>query len=131
LNGDKNMDELSNQKAAIIQTERGLSISGTRITIFDVMYYLKAQYPPKFIRDSFDLTDEQIGAALSYIETHPEEVEAEYQEMLKSGEEIRQYWEERNRDRFARIAANPPSAGSEAVRLKLLQNRMLRESKKQ
>jgi hypothetical protein len=35
------MDEVSNQKAAIIHTERGLSISGTRITIFDVMYYQK------------------------------------------------------------------------------------------
>jgi uncharacterized protein (DUF433 family) len=125
------MDELSNQKAAIIQTERGLSISGTSITIYDVMYYLKAQYPPKFIRDSFDLTDEQMRAALYYIETHPVEVEAEYQEMLKSGEEIRQYWEERNRERFARIAANPPTPGSEAVRVRLIQSRMQREAKKQ
>lgn len=125
------MEEVSNQKAAIVHTERGLSISGTRITIFDVMRYLKAQYPPKFIRDSFELTDEQISVALFYIETHETEVETEYQEMLKSGEEIRQYWEEYNRERFARIAAAPPSAGSEAVRLKLLQNRMLREAKKQ
>jgi uncharacterized protein (DUF433 family) len=124
------MDEVSNQKAAIIHTERGLSISGTRITIFDVMYYLKAQYPPKYIRDSFDLTDEQIGVALSYIETHPEEVEAEYQEMLKSGEEIRQYWEERNREHFARIAANPPTPGYEAARIKLIQSRMQWEAKK-
>lgn len=124
------MDEVLQPQAAIIHTERGLSISGTRITIFDVMYYLKAQYPPKYIRDSFDLTDEQIGVALSYIETHPEEVEAEYREMLKSGEEIRQYWEERNRDRFARIAANPPTPGYEAVRVKLLQNRVLRKAKK-
>ncbi|NJK76909.1 MAG: DUF433 domain-containing protein [Oscillatoriales cyanobacterium RU_3_3] len=125
------MEEVSNQKAAIVHTERGLSISGTRITIFDVMGYLKAQYPPKFIRDSFELTDEQISVALSYIETHETEVETEYQEMLKSGEEIRQYWEERNRERFARIAANPPRPGYEAARIKLIQNRMQREAKKQ
>jgi len=36
------------------------------LTKQDVMYYLKAQYPPKFIRDSFNLTDEQISAVLSY-----------------------------------------------------------------
>ncbi|NJS42054.1 DUF433 domain-containing protein [Candidatus Gracilibacteria bacterium] len=79
------MEEVSNQKAAIVHTERGLSISGTRITIFDVMGYLKAQYPPKFIRDSFELTDEQISVALSYIETHETEVETEYQRDVEIG----------------------------------------------
>ena len=59
----------SNGQTAIIRTERGLTIAGTRITLYDVMDYLKAQYPPKFIRDVFNLTDAQIHAALSYIET--------------------------------------------------------------
>jgi hypothetical protein len=52
------------------------------------MDYLKAQYPPKFIRDAFNFTDEQIHAALFYIEVHQTEVEAEYQEILKTAEEI-------------------------------------------
>ena len=34
----------------IIRTERGLTISGTRITLYDVMDYVTAQYPPKFIQ---------------------------------------------------------------------------------
>jgi uncharacterized protein (DUF433 family) len=60
----------SNKQTMIIRTERGLTISGTRITLYDVMDYLREQYPPKFIRDSFNLTDEQVCAALSYIEAH-------------------------------------------------------------
>jgi len=60
---------VSNGQTAIIRTERGLTISGTRITLYDVMDYLKAQYPPKFIRDAFNLTDAQIHAPLFYIET--------------------------------------------------------------
>jgi len=40
----------SNEQTAIIRTERGLTIAGTRITLYDVMDYVTAQYPPKFIQ---------------------------------------------------------------------------------
>ncbi|WP_333229401.1 DUF433 domain-containing protein [Microcoleus sp. Pol12B5] len=80
----------------IVRTERGLTIAGTRITLYDVIDHLKAQYPPKFIREVFNLKDEQIRAAISYIEAHQTDVEAQDQEILKSAEETRQYWEERN-----------------------------------
>lgn len=121
----------SNGQSGIIRTERGLTIAGTRITLYDVMDHLKAQYPPKFIRDAFNLTDEQIRTALSYIETHHAEVEAEYQEILKAAAETQQYWEERNRERFARIAATPPRPGYEALRAKLRERREQREAQKQ
>lgn len=125
------MAPASNGQTAIIRTERGLTIAGTRITLYDVMDYLKAQYPPKFIRDAFNLTDEQLHAALSYIEVHQTEVEAEYQDVLKTAEETRHYWEERNRDRFAQLAAAPPRPGYEAVRAKLQERRSQKVSKKQ
>jgi uncharacterized protein (DUF433 family) len=125
------MTPASNEEISIIRTERGLTIAGTRITLYDVMDYLKAQYPSKFIRDAFNLTDEQIHAALSYIEVHQTAVEAEYQEILKTAEEIRQYWEQRNRERFARIAAASPRPGYEAVRAKLQERKAHREAKKQ
>jgi uncharacterized protein (DUF433 family) len=125
------MASAANKQSSIIRTERGLTIAGTRITLYDVMDHLKAQYPPKFIRDAFNLTDEQIRIALSYIETHRTEVEAEYQEILKAAAETQQYWEERNRERFARIAATPPRPGYEAVRAKLQERREQREAQKQ
>lgn len=53
------MVSVSNNQPIIIRTERGLTISGTRITLYDVMDYLTAQYPAKFIRSLFDLTDDQ------------------------------------------------------------------------
>jgi uncharacterized protein (DUF433 family) len=103
----------------VILTPRGLTIAGTRITLYDVMDYVTAEYPPKFIRDMLNLTDEQVNAALSYIEAHRAEVEAEYQTVLREAEEIRQYWEERNRERIAQIKALPPKPGQEAIRAKL------------
>jgi uncharacterized protein (DUF433 family) len=107
------------QQSSIIRTERGLTIAGTRITLYDVMDYAIAQYPPKFIRGLFNLTDEQISAALSYIETNRTEVEAEYQTVLRETEELRQYYEERNRDLIARLATKPPQPGMEAAWEKL------------
>ncbi|OUL18112.1 DUF433 domain-containing protein [Nostoc sp. 106C] len=109
----------SNAQTGIIRTERGLTIAGTRITIYDVMDFLKAQYPPKLIRDKFNLTDEQINAALSYIKANSTQVEAEYQEVLQTREEIRQYWEERNREHFACIATMPRKPGQETLWAKL------------
>ena len=113
------MTSRSDEQTAIIRTERGLTIAGTRITIYDIMDYVTAQYPPKFIRGLFDLTEEQINAALAYIEANCATVEAEYQMVLKEAEELRLYYEEKNRALIARIAAQPPKPGEEAIRAKL------------
>jgi uncharacterized protein (DUF433 family) len=113
------MTPTSNGQPIIIRTERGLTIAGTRITLYDVIDFLKVQYPPKLIRDTFNLTDAQINAALSYIKANQIQVETEYQEVLQTREEIHQYWEERNRDRLARIASMPRKPGQEAIWAKL------------
>jgi len=109
----------SNDQQAIIRTERGLTIAGTRITLYDVMDYVTEHYPPKFICAMLGLTQDQVTAALSYIKAYRTEVEAEYHLVLKEAEELRQYYEKQNRERIARIAAKPPKAGTEAVRAKL------------
>lgn len=109
----------SNGQCTIVRTERGLTISGTRITLYDVMDYLTAGYPSKLIREKLSLTDNQVDTALLYIDKHRAEVEAEYQEVLQIAEDSRQYWEERNREHFARLAAIPPKPGQEDIRAKL------------
>lgn len=106
-------------RSEVIQTDRGLTIAGTRITLYDVMDYFTAGYPAKLIREKLCLTDAQIDAALSYIEAHQAEVETEYQQVLQIAEGNRQYWEERNREHFARLAATPQKPGQEAIRAKL------------
>jgi uncharacterized protein (DUF433 family) len=118
------------EQPEIIRTERGLTISGTRTSLYAVLDFLKAQYPPKLIRDKFNLTDAQIEAALTYIEANRTEVEAEYQEVLQTREEIRQYWEERNRDRFANLATKPRKPEQKALWEKLEQQKAKRTSVK-
>jgi uncharacterized protein (DUF433 family) len=113
------MATVSNKKPTIIRTEQGLTISDTRITIYDVMDHLVAGRPLTLILNWLPLTETQLETALAYINANRAEVEAEYQEVLKTADEIRQYWEKRNRERFARIAALPPQPGQEALWEKL------------
>jgi len=96
----------TNNQTTVVRTERGLSVSGTRITLYQIMDYLKAEWHPKLIRQWLDLTEQQISDVMNYISTHQNEVEAEYQSVLQQAEEIRKYWDERNRERFEKIASS-------------------------
>lgn len=109
----------SSGQTAIIRTERGLTIAGTRITLYDVIAHLVPGRDPKLILNWLPLTEAQLDSALAYIETHRSEVEAEYQDVLRTAEDIKQYWEEHNRERLSRIAAIPPKPGQEALWAKL------------
>lgn len=113
------MTPISYDQSAIIRTERGLTIAGTRITLYDVMDYVTAQYPRQFIQGLFELTNEQIAAALAYIKANRAEVDTEYQQVLKATEELRQYYETQNKERVAQVAASPPPPGLEAAWKKL------------
>ena len=104
-----------NGAPALVRAGRGLTISGTRTTIYEVMDYLKAGWPRALVRDWMILTEAQMDVVLAYIETHRDEVEVEYQLVLQEAEETRAYWEARNRIRFQRIAQLPPPPGREAL----------------
>ncbi len=103
----------------VSRTSRGLSIAGTRITLYSLLDYFRAGWPPHLIRDEFNLTDHQIAEVVKYIEAHGSEVEAEYQAVLQQAEENRQYWEARNKEHLAKVVALPPKPGQEELRTKL------------
>lgn len=113
------MTSVSNGQSEIIRTERGLTIAGTRITLYDVMDHLKAGWTPQLIRNWLPLTEEQLDAVLYYIDAHHQEVEAEYQTVLQIARENQEYWQERNRDRLGYIAKLPPQPGKEEIHAKL------------
>lgn len=108
-----------NSQPTVVRTSRGLSIVGTRITLYSIMDYVTAGWPPKLIRNRFNLTDQQISDVMAYLAEHQTEVDAEYQQVLQQAAENRSYWEERNRDHFAKIAALPPKPGQAEIRAKL------------
>jgi uncharacterized protein (DUF433 family) len=78
-------------EAKIVETGRGPTILGTRITVFDVIEYYKTGWHPDMIASILSLSSRQVEAAIRYIEEHHDEVMASY---------------ERNMERIRR--GNPP-----------------------
>jgi len=113
------MNEKNTTQNIVVRTGRGLTIAGTRITLYTIMDHLKDEWPPHLIRGWFNLTEEQMQGVLDYIEAHQEEVEAEYRQVLEEAAETEQYWREYNREHLAKVAAMPPKPGQEKIRAKL------------
>lgn len=107
----------------IVRTERGLTVSGSRITIYDVMdYYPK--HSIAFVREALPfLSEVQLQVAIDYIESNREEVETEYQIVVRQAEETELYWREENRERFAQIAAMPLTPEKVELRKKVADHR--------
>jgi uncharacterized protein (DUF433 family) len=113
------MTEIVTPSSTVVRTSRGLTIAGRRLTLYSIMDYLRAGWPPHLIRDEFNLTDKQMNDVMEYITAHRDQVEQEYQAVLQQAEENRRYWETRNRERFERLAQTPPPQDQEQLRAKL------------
>ncbi len=105
------MNKITDNQTTVIRTDRGLSVAGTRITIYQIMDCLKADMSAALICERFRLTIRQITDVMEYIKNHHDEVESEYRQILEQAENNRQYWETRNQKRMAEIAAMSPKPG--------------------
>src|SRR5881296_1365392 len=70
-------------ESTIINRGRGPEIAGTRITVFDVMDYLKHKWHRDRIAALFRLSSRDVQAAIDYIAAHHDDVEADYQRILE------------------------------------------------
>ncbi|MBI2760171.1 MAG: hypothetical protein HYX51_01940 [Chloroflexi bacterium] len=64
---------------------------------------------------------------MQYIAEHKAAFDAEYRQVIADAEEDRRYWEERNRERFAQIAAMPPKPEYAAFHARVAERRANRE----
>jgi uncharacterized protein (DUF433 family) len=113
------MSDNANPNPTVVRTSRGLTVGGTRLTIYQLMDHFKAGDSDELVRDWYRLTPGQVADIHRYIDEHHAEVEAEYQEVLRNAEEDRRYWEERNRERFAEIERLPKTPQQQAIRDKI------------
>jgi len=102
------MPTTANIKPTIIRTKRGLSIRGTRTTLYQIMDCLKVNMSPIMICDRFRLTLRQMNDIMTYINQYRDAVETEYLQVLATAEENRLYWKKHNLERFNKIAKLRP-----------------------
>lgn len=77
----------------IVETSRGPSLADRRTTIYVILDHLKNGCDREFIKAHLLLSDEQLDAALAYIEQHREQVERDYGEILRRSDERRERYE--------------------------------------
>jgi uncharacterized protein (DUF433 family) len=85
------------ENPTVVRTSRGLSVAGTRITLYALLDYFRAGWSPRTVQQWFGLTEAQMDDVVRYMEAHREQVDQEYEEVLKQSEENRRYWEDRQR----------------------------------
>src|SRR5271165_3951898 len=71
------------KEARIIEAGRGPQIEGTRITVFDIVEYHSNGWHRDEIAVLFDLSSQQVEAAIHYIEEHRDEVMAQYAKIME------------------------------------------------
>jgi uncharacterized protein (DUF433 family) len=105
LRADKHVQEqgksdgpVQRENRTVIRTDRGLTVNGTRLTLYLIRDSLNGDTSLKNIRDMYQLTDEEILDILDYIQLNKEDFEKEYREILETAEAHRIYWEGRNRE---------------------------------
>src|SRR5690348_12497930 len=115
---------MSTRTASVIRRpDKGLTISGTRVTLYALMEYLHWGWPHDEIRDWLSLSEDQLRAALDYIAAHSDEVEAEYREVVHKAEERRRYYEQLEREHLARTPPSPLTPEKAAIYAKLAEQR--------
>src|SRR5262245_60443692 len=117
------MSAITTTDSLIVETPRGPSIAGTRITVYSVMDYLKANRSREYILQFLHVTREQLDAAIEYIEQHREEVERDYQRILRRSQELRGHYEKVFRER----SPYPPDMPWEEKRKLLIQKLRARD----
>jgi uncharacterized protein (DUF433 family) len=106
----------------VIDRGRGPELEGTRVAVYRVMDHVRAGDPPSRIAEELDLSDEQVRAALGYIDAHRDEVEAEYEAILNRVNQPNPDWVEagaaktwdelRRRIRWTRSSTNSRTGGA-------------------
>ncbi len=107
-----------NQPTTIIRTERGLTVVGTRTTLYTILDYLHADWPPRLVQQWLDLSEQQMTDVLTYLATHGAEVEQEYQEVVAQAQTLRQYWDQRLQEHLAEQPKKPLTAEQAILRAK-------------
>jgi uncharacterized protein (DUF433 family) len=101
----------------VVRTSRGLTVAGTRITLYTILEYLHADWPPKLIQEWLDLSDHQMADVLDYLAQHRAEVELEYQNVVQQAEQTRLYWDAQLQQHLERRIQKQISAEQAALRV--------------
>jgi uncharacterized protein (DUF433 family) len=106
----------------VVETGRGPCIAGRRTTLYVVYQTFASTQDREFVKRHLLLTDEQLDAALAYIEQHKERFLRDYAEIVRVSEERRAHYNKLFWER-SRFTPETPMEERVAVMRQLLRER--------
>ncbi len=103
-------------KPAVTRTERGLVVTGTRITLYQLVDYREAGWTPKLIAVRLGLDEDRVAGVMAWMADNQVLVAREHAEIVARDEAIRTHWDETNASKLAQLGTSP-----DALRAKLKQ----------
>lgn len=114
------MQAIKDTPLTVIRTGRGLTVNGTRITLYQLMDYIIAGDSWDVIQAHFpQLSSEQLHDVRQYIEKNYDDVVTEYKLVLQKAEAREQYWREQNQKHLATLAKLTPDPQQAHIRAKI------------
>ncbi len=98
------------------RSDRGLCVAGKRITLYLIMDYLKAGWPPRLLRHQLLLSEEEMNQVMNYLDSHRAEFESEYQQVVEYNDELERHYREQERELRKKVTSSrQPKDAREAV----------------
>jgi len=91
----------------VSRTERGLVVTGTRITLYEILDYRVAGWTLDRMADQLSLEKGVLTETLAWMDENRDLAARESEEVNARSRENRAYWEQRNSDRLASLSAGP------------------------
>jgi uncharacterized protein (DUF433 family) len=111
----------------VVETGRGPCIAGRRTTLYVVYQTFASTQDREFVKRHLLLTDEQLDAALAYIEQHKERFLRDYAEIVRVSEERRAHYDKLFWER-SRFTPDTPMEERMTVMRQLLRERQEAEA---
>lgn len=113
-----------NTPSVVVRTERGLTVHGTRLTLYQLMDCIIAGWTDEEIKEWYALSDDEYEEITAYINTHQPEFESEYRAVVQRAAEAQVYWEHRNWEHRLQRTRMPLAVEKEALYAKLREQQL-------
>ncbi len=87
-----NLEDLAEGQSLMVQTQKGWCIAGTRLTVYDVLFYVRQGWSGNRIQQWLRLSDRQLTEALQLIAEQQSVIEADYQAIIHYDQEKQTFW---------------------------------------
>lgn len=100
---ESQVSEIDIAPGVVRRSDRGLCVSGRRVTLYLIEDYLRDGWPPHLVRHALQLSEPEMTEVLDYLTANRADFDREYKEVVHQAASRESSWRERERERRERM----------------------------